>query len=222
MIPGGAFDVRILLARHGETAWNQEGRYQGQTFDIPLSGTGFAQARALALRLEELELVRAVSSPLLRARQTAETLLGERAGILETDPALMEISHGAWEGRLDSEVQTEDAAARSAWRETPGTARPTDGESLQEVLDRAWLAFRRICEGLGPEENALIVSHDGVNRVLLCQILGLPLSQAWAFRQAPTCLNLLEGPDVDHLVVVRLNDSTHLVPLFGEAVHRRA
>ncbi len=66
----------------------------------------------------------------------------------------------------------------------------------------------------------LIVAHDAVNRVLLCRLLGLPLQRLWSFRQAPTTLNLLEGPDVDHLEVVRLNDCTHHTPLFGEAVHR--
>ena len=65
-----------------------------------------------------------------------------------------------------------------------------------------------------------MVAHDAVNRVLLCRILGLPLAKLWGFRQAPTTLNLLEGADVDHLEVVRLNDCSHHTALFGEAVHR--
>jgi len=56
--------------------------------------------------------------------------------------------------------------------------------------------------------------------VLLCRILGMPLAKLWSFRQAPTTLNLLEGPDVDRLDVVRLNDCSHHTALFGEAVHR--
>jgi probable phosphoglycerate mutase len=97
---------------------------------------------------------------------------------------------------------------------------PGGGESLQMVLDRAWPALHRACEGLGPEDTLLLVAHDAVNRVLLCRILGLPLSRCWAFRQAPTTLNLLEGLDVDRLEVVRLNDAAHVAGLFGEAVHR--
>jgi broad specificity phosphatase PhoE len=61
--------MRILLARHGETEWNTEGRYQGQGFDIPLSAAGRSQAKALASRLANFEFTRVVSSPLLRARQ---------------------------------------------------------------------------------------------------------------------------------------------------------
>jgi probable phosphoglycerate mutase len=88
-------------------------------------------------------------------------------------------------------------------------------------MARAWGALCKACHGLQSEEVLLVVSHDGVNRVLLCRILGLSLARVWAFRQAPVCLNLLEGPDPEHLSLVRLNDASHLTPLFGEVVHRR-
>lgn len=65
-----------------------------------------------------------------------------------------------------------------------------------------------------------MVAHDAVNRVLLARLLGIPLVRVWDFRQAPATLNLLEGPSVDALEVVRLNDCTHHTPLFGEAKHR--
>lgn len=213
--------MRIILARHAETEWNAEGRYQGQTFDIPLSVAGRAQALAMGARLAHLELGRVVTSPLLRARQTAEVALGAGLKTLVTDEGLMEIAHGDWEGRLDAEICREDAMLRQAWRETPDQVKLPNGESLQDVEARAWPAFCRACEGLGVEDTALIISHDGLNRVLLCRILGLPRPKVWSFRQAPTCLNLLEGPDPDRLAVVRLNDAAHLAPLFGEVVHRR-
>ena len=213
--------MRVLLARHGETSWNVDGRYQGQTFDIPLSSAGRAQAGALGRRLAGVDLCRAVASPLLRARETAELALGDRACPLLLDPRLVEISHGAWEGRLATEVQASHPALRQAWRETPHLVRLPGGESFQDVSDRAWPAFREACAGLGPEEIVLIVTHDGVNRALLARILGLDLSRVWTFRQAATCVNLLEGLDVDQLQVVRLNDASHLNDLFGEVVHRK-
>ena len=77
--------MKILLARHGETRWNAEGRYQGQA-DIPLSEVGEGQARALGERLHEVPITRAVASPLSRARRTAELALGDRAGMLAIDP----------------------------------------------------------------------------------------------------------------------------------------
>ncbi|RNF81844.1 histidine phosphatase family protein [Montanilutibacter psychrotolerans] len=211
--------MKILLARHGETPWNAEGRYQGQE-DIPLSPVGEAQARALGVRLRELPITRAVASPLRRARFTAELALGERDLPLTLDPGLMEIAHGTWEGLLASEIRERDGDRLQAWRDAPHEVLMPEGESLQHVLDRAWPAFARACEGLGDDDTLLVVAHDAVNRVLLCRILGIPLARLWGFRQAPTTLNLLEGADIDHLDVVRLNDCSHHTALFGEAVHR--
>jgi probable phosphoglycerate mutase len=213
--------MRILLARHGETQWNVEGRCQGQGFDIPLSAAGRAQALALGARLAEVPIVRAVASPLLRARQTAELALAGRAGLLSFDPGLKEISHGAWEGKVPAEIRAGWPDLQRDWRERPDTVTLPGGESLQAVADRSWPAFRSACAGLGAEAIVLIVTHDAVCRTVLCRILGLPLARVWAFRQASTCLNMLEGPEVDHLQVVRLNDASHQTPLFGEVVHRK-
>ena len=212
--------MKILLARHGETRWNAEGRYQGQR-DIPLSEVGENQARQLGERLRDVPITRALASPLSRARRTAELALGApRAAQLRFDDGLQEIAHGDWEGLLASEIGARDPERLRAWREAPETVLMPGGESLQQVLDRAWPAFARACEGVGGNDTLLVVAHDAVNRVLLCRVLGLPLSRLWSFRQAPTTLNLLEGDDVDHLDVVRLNDCIHHTPLFGEAVHR--
>ena len=215
----GNDNVRILLARHGETPWNAEGRYQGRE-DIALSPLGEAQARALGERLRKVPITRAVASPLKRARHTAELALGERELPLTLDPGLMEIAHGTWEGLLASEIRERDGDRLRAWRDTPHEVLMPEGESLQHVLDRAWPAFARACGGLGDDDTLLVVAHDAVNRVLLCRVLGIPLARLWGFRQAPTTLNLLEGPDIDHLDVVRLNDCSHHTALFGEAVHR--
>lgn len=212
--------MRILLARHGETPWNAEGRYQGQE-DIPLSPVGEAQARGLGERLRDVWIDRAVASPLSRALRTAQLALGEqRALLLTTDDGFMEIAHGEWEGLLAHEIHERDPERLRAWRETPHEVLMPQGESLQHVLDRAWPALQRACDGMDADQTLLVVAHDAVNRVLLCRILGLPLHRLWSFRQAPTTLNLLEGIDTEHLDVVRLNDCTHHTPLFGEAVHR--
>ena len=212
--------MKIILARHGETPWNAEGRYQGQE-DIPLSPVGEGQARALGERLRALRIDRAVASPLVRAARTAQLALGAaRESQLTTDEGLMEIAHGTWEGLLAEEIHARDPDLMRAWRHAPHEVLMPQGESLQHVLDRAWPAFARACAGLGAHETLLVVAHDAVNRVLLCRILGMPLSKLWTFRQAPTTINLLEGPDVDHLDVVRLNDCSHHTELFGEAVHR--
>ena len=212
--------MRILLARHGETPWNAEGRYQGQ-IDIPLSPVGEGQANALGQRLKDVRIDRAVASPLSRAQLTARLALGDaRADMLQPDADLQEIAHGEWEGLLASEIQQKDPARLLAWREEPENVLMPGGESLRQVLDRSWRGLARATEGLGEDDTLLVVAHDAVNRVLLCRILGLPIARLWTFRQAPTTLNLLEGPSVEQLEVVRLNDCAHHTPFFGEAKHR--
>lgn len=212
--------MRILLARHGETPWNAEGRYQGQ-IDIPLSPIGEAQAQALGARLASVDITRAVASPLSRAQRTAQLALGvARADMLLTEPELQEIAHGEWEGLLASEIHEKDPSRLQAWREEPDTVLMPGGESLRLVLERSWRGLARATDGLGEHDTLLVVAHDAVNRVILCKVLGLPISRLWTFRQAPTTLNLLEGADLDSLEVVRLNDCAHHTPFFGEAKHR--
>src|SRR5690606_26385060 len=136
---------------------------------------------------------RAVASPLSRARRTAELALGDRAGMLTIDPDLSEIAHGTWEGLLASEIGERDPDRLRAWRQAPHEVLMPQGESLQQVFDRAWPALGRASTGLGEDDTLLVVAHDAVNRVLLCHVLGIPLRRLWSFRQAPTTLNLLEG-----------------------------
>ncbi len=213
--------MHILLARHGETPWNRDGRYQGHT-DIPLSEVGEVQARALGRRLQPLPIHRAVASPLARARKTAELLMEGREIALGFDDDLKEISHGEWEGKLVGEIEQTHPQLLQSWRSGPPATLPAgpNAETLGHVDERAWRALNRACIGLGVDETLLLVAHDAVNRVILCRILGLPIERIWRFRQAPATLNVLSGPSVDELQIVRLNDADHVAPLLRESVHR--
>jgi probable phosphoglycerate mutase len=108
------------------------------------------------------------------------------------------------------------------WRTAPGrdAAAGPGAETLGDVEARAWPVLARLCAQLGADDTGLIVAHDAVNRVLICRVLGLPLERVWAFRQAPAALNVLAGPSLDELQVVRLNDADHSTPLLGGGVHR--
>jgi probable phosphoglycerate mutase len=215
--------MHILLVRHGETPWNREGRYQGRT-DVPLSEAGEAQASALGARLARVPLAIAVASPLARARRTAEAVLAGRSTPtpLELDAGLLEISHGGWEGKLATEVERSHAEMFGVWRSAPGRDAPAGpgAETLGDVEARAWPVLERVCARLGPDGTALLAAHDAVNRVLICRVLGLPLQQVWKFRQAPATLNVLAGPTLATLQLVRLNDAEHVAPIVGEAEHR--
>ncbi len=216
--------MNVVLVRHGETPWNREGRYQGRT-DIPLSPDGEAQVRALGQRLAHLPIDIAIASPLSRAKNTAQAILAGRDTALELDEGLLEISHGKWEGQLASEIELSHAEMFGTWRSRPERDVPAgpEAETLGDVEDRAWPVLVRVVarlEALGPDATALIAAHDAVNRVLLCRVLGLPLSRVWMFRQAPATLNVMSGRSLEELQLVRLNDSEHSAPLLREATHR--
>ena len=213
--------MNVLLVRHGETPWNREGRYQGRT-DTPLTPDGEAQAAGLGRRLAGLPIAIAIASPLTRTRRTAQAILGERAVTLETDAGLIEISHGAWEGQLATDIEISHAEMFGTWRSAPDRHVPAGpgAETLGDVEERAWPVLVRTCARLTGDETALIVAHDAVNRVLLCRVLGLPLTRVWTFRQAPAALNILSGTSIADLQVVRLNDAEHVAPLLQESKHR--
>jgi probable phosphoglycerate mutase len=213
--------MNILLVRHGETSWNREGRYQGRT-DVPMSEVGEAQVRALSARLAAVPITIAVASPLSRARRTAEAVCAGRGIQVETDANLVEITHGGWEGQLSSDVEAAHSAMLGVWRGQPDRDVPAGpgAETLGEVEARTWPVLERIAARLGPDDTALVAAHDAVNRVLLCRVLGLPLTRVWKFRQAPATLNVLSGRSLDELQLVRLNDSEHVAPLLHEAQHR--
>lgn len=213
--------MNILLVRHGETAWNREGRYQGRT-DVPLSETGRAQVAALGARLANVPITVAVASPLTRARDTAEAIIGKRGLALELDAGLVEISHGGWEGQLAADVERTHGEMFGLWRTAPSRDSPAGpgAETLGEVEARAWPVLAKVFARLRDEDTALIAAHDAVNRVLLCRVFGLAVERLWTFRQAPATLNVLSGPSLDRLQVVRLNDAEHVAPLLAEAQHK--
>ncbi len=203
----------LWLVRHGQTAWNAEGRWQGSR-DIPLSPAGEAQARALAARFAGFEGA-AFASTLLRARRTAALALGPAAAIA-TDPRLCELSYGSWEGMRDEDVARQWPDAHAAWRARPATVRPGDGESLAELLDRAWAglaACAASCDG-----DLVVVAHGGVNRALLCRMAGLPLDAFWSLRQEAACVNVIEfgegepGSPLAGARVRTVNCTEHLEP----------
>jgi probable phosphoglycerate mutase len=155
----------IYLVRHGQTEFNRERRLQGHV-DSPLTELGVRQAGAVGRLLRDLirepDGWRIVSSPLGRARTTAETIAGVLGiGSVELEPRLMELSWGDWDGRLRSDLE---AAYPTAFGSTGWAFDAPTGESYEAVTDRlsSWLA------GLPPEPERRIiaVSHGVAGRVL--------------------------------------------------------
>jgi broad specificity phosphatase PhoE len=158
----------VYLARHGQTAYNLEGRFQGQ-LPVPLDQTGIAQAHDLAERASEHEFVALWCSPLLRARQTAD-IVAERIGLQPCeDPRLMETDAGDWTDRSFAEVQAQAPEAFAGFLGgDPDFAFP-GGESFAQQGVRVAAALRDIEQGLRP---VLVVCHGGVIRIAVYQRAG--------------------------------------------------
>jgi probable phosphoglycerate mutase len=203
---------RLLLVRHGETDWNRQGRFQGQ-IDIPLNANGWAQAEAASRFLEPVAFQRAYTSSMARPRQTAEVILKAHPGVpLTSVPALVEIGHGLWEGRLEQEIAEGWPALLADWKRAPHTVQMPEGENLQQVWDRSLLAWNRIVAGLDPSETALVIAHDAVNKTILCALLGLAPADIWAVKQGNggvTVIDYPQGPEGLPLVAA-LNLTAHL------------
>lgn len=168
--------MKIYLVRHGETDWNQAGRLQGQT-DIDLDAQGFAQAAEAAERLKEVPFEIAFCSPLIRARHTAETIVGERKITLTTDERLRELNFGPWEG---TDVRKIREGANSPFTD-PGSYLPPEGaESFAQLYARSGEFVKQVLLPLeGTYETVLVVAHGALNRSILNAVLDIPVSDFW-------------------------------------------
>jgi glucosyl-3-phosphoglycerate phosphatase len=158
--------MRLLLVRHGQSEWNADSRLQGQA-DIALSELGRTQAADLAPVIAGFAPCRAITSDLIRARETAVALGFADA---RPEPALREHSVGIWEGRVIPEIIAEAPDDYARWR--AGTFTPPGGENWGDFTTRTMAAVRAEQEA-GDCRNLLVVCHGGVVRALLHGLLGL-------------------------------------------------
>lgn len=155
----------LLLIRHGETAWNREGRYQGHT-DPPLSPVGQGQARRLARLCACFRIHTVFSSDLRRAMDTTVPLAAAHALPVRTDPRLRELDFGVWDGQRAEDVIASDPAIWEAWFADPITLSPPGGETAEVLWDRFHAALGQIVEEHHGKTVA-VVTHGGPLRLLL-------------------------------------------------------
>ena len=160
----------VHLARHGETDWNRELRWQGHA-DPPLNALGRQQARALAASLAGLPIAAVYSSDLLRASETAEIVAGRLEVPLHLDAGLRELDVGSWQGQTLAELEARHAEAVARW-EGSGEHGWEGGERHEEMATRVLEAIRSIAAGHVGEE-VLVVSHGGPMRALKAFAAGL-------------------------------------------------
>jgi Fructose-2,6-bisphosphatase len=181
-------DRKIFLLRHGQIDYGNEKRYIGIT-DWPLSTIGIGQAKGLKQYFSGIEIAKAFTSPLKRCRQTAEIILGSRNTSLETIDQLTEINMGEWENQSIEYIRNRFPEMYEKRGAHIDTFVPPGGESFEQVQYRAVPAFEYIVRNTSG--NVLIISHAGINRVILSQLLGFHLQDVFRISQPYACINEL-------------------------------
>ena len=173
----------ILLARHGETDWNREGRFQGWA-DPPLNATGRAQAVDLSVQLMAEELAAVYSSPLRRAYETAEVVAASRGLEPVTVDALREVDVGSWSGLSRTEIEQRFPEQYARWLDYGQGWE--DGETYEQMVDRVVEALQELAEARDGER-ILAVTHGGPMRA--ASAFADRVSYAEARRRSPVVGN---------------------------------
>jgi probable phosphoglycerate mutase len=207
--------TRLVVIRHGETAWNAAGRLQGHQ-DIALNPLGRAQAAALAGALAGEGLAAVVSSDLQRAWQTAAALAGPLGLPLLAEPGLRERCFGSLEGLTHAEIEARwPAQARGVRERDPGFT-PDGGESLLQLQARCLATVDRVAAAFAGRSVAL-VCHGGVLDILYRAATHVALDRPRSWPLGNACINrLLHTPQ--GLALVGWNDGAHLDGVSGDDV----
>ncbi|MHC4952649.1 MAG: histidine phosphatase family protein [Planctomycetota bacterium] len=194
----------LVLVRHGATAWNASGYCQGHK-DVALSDDGKRQVEFLANALSDYRFDRAVASPLLRARQTAQGI-GYEPEIL---PDLIEIDRGHWEGHEPDEIKRRWGKLHKAWYDDPKGLSMPGGEAFDDL----WARAARVAKELedGPGDTVLACAHKAFNRVLVAYMTGLPSKGVWQIAQPQTGCNILVREN-SLWRATKVGDVSHLPP----------
>jgi broad specificity phosphatase PhoE len=204
--------TRIVLVRHGQTAWNREARFRGQA-DVELDEFGLRQAEATGRYVATRWPGTAVyTSPLRRTVQTAEKVASAQGLSAQPMAGLIDISFGEWQGCAVDEVERRTPDLLRAWWEAPHTVHFPGGESLEIVRSRVVAALDEVVTHHAGETVAL-VSHTVVNRVLLCAVLGWGNDRFWRLHQETCAVNVFDVEEDGAFTIVVLNDTCHLQTL---------
>jgi alpha-ribazole phosphatase len=197
----------LYLIRHGATVGNEEKRYKG-SIDVPMSDCGVGQIKRstefIQTTLRGSSLSAVYTSPLSRALKSAE-ILAEPFGLTPVIiPDLRERHFGRWEGMTFNEIREQYPDEFAAWAKNPLKHSPRGGESTLAVRDRAIGALELILMHHGGDDKIAIAAHGGVNRVILCHVMNIPLDQIFRIEQDNAAVNIISFYD-NYPVVKLLN-----------------
>jgi broad specificity phosphatase PhoE len=201
--------TEILLVRHAETEWNVQEVFRGR-IDIELNETGLRQTELLAEYLSSIKIDAIYSSPLRRALKTAEAIATPHKLEVKIAPGLIDCDFGQWQGLRLQEVKDRYKELYAEWANSPHLVKIPDGESLDEVRERALKVVDEVMAKYGG--TIILVSHRVVNKVLICALLGLDNSHFWNIKQ-DTCGTTTFAYENGHFILTKHNDTSYLRPL---------
>ena len=200
--------TRIVLVRHGVTAYSVEKRFAGRS-DLELLPAGLAQAAAAAERVRQLGPIdQVISSPLLRTRQTAAAVAETLRLPVTTEDGLAETDFGRWDGYTFGEIRQSEPEALQRWLSDPGMA-PPGGES-QRTLGRRVLATRDALLQRFPGQTLALVTHVSPIKTLVVDALAAPESSVHRMYLAPASISVIDYFPDGPISLRAYNDTAHL------------
>ena len=201
--------LHLILVRHGETEWNAQRRYQGQS-DVPLSALGRRQAELVAGRLAGQKIDAVYASDLKRAWETAQ-IVAEKNGLqVISEPRLRELKFGILEGLTFDEAQAQYPEMINAWLEDFN--RPPQGGETIELFNARIVSLLEDLRGKHDEQVVLLVGHGGSLSEILRVVMGLSRKKRWYLEMYNASLSEVLIDD-DYISLKRLNDTCHLALL---------
>jgi probable phosphoglycerate mutase len=201
--------VRIFLARHGETVFNVEGRWQGHS-DSPLTERGLRQARELARALADEPIAAVFSSDLGRAMGTARAVADAHGLDVTPDARLRELNTGHWTRKSRAEIELEYPGLQKAWATRPAGLRLPGGETILEAQARA-LAFvaEHMPDHIG--QAVLVITHGAIGQSILVNAMGGTVEDLWLDEHLDNCqISRLRWTATEGLELIELADVRHL------------
>jgi probable phosphoglycerate mutase len=201
--------LHLILVRHGETEWNAQRRYQGQT-DVPLSELGRRQAECVADRLVGQTIDAVYASDLQRAWETAQIIAAKSGLQVMPEPRLRELKFGVLEGLTFDEAQEQYPEMINAWLEDFN--RPPEGGETIELFNSRVVSLLNDLKAKHDEQTMLLVAHGGPLSEVLRVVLGLSREKRWYLEMENASLSEVLIAE-DYVSLKRLNDTCHLATL---------
>lgn len=206
--------VKFFLIRHGQTLWNEQGRYQGN-HDISLTGLGIRQAKSAAKYLSRVKLSNIYSSPLKRAADTANIIGKSKDLRVIVREGLKEIYFGKWEGMKFNDINTEFHDDYQKWLKDPYNNCPTGGECFKEVQERVLAEIDNMIKENEDKSSVAVITHGGIIYSLLVNWLQIPLSRWRSIIQRQGAINIVVI-DKGFPYISAINYTGHFSPIYDE------